>query len=709
MTNIPNDSRFSAQWYLDNTNSSQFDLNVVNVWDEYTGDGVTVGVLDDGFNYTHPDLDGNYDVKSDRDYVSLNNDDNASPVLSADNHGTAVAGIIAAQANGIGTVGVAYDATLVGLRYLDRSKDNLIDRYSRIQALNQWQNFDVVNNSWGRNSQTEGDYSLFFSDDFARLEEEKAALVAAVKTGRDGLGTAVVFAGGNAREVGDNTNHHNFQNSPYVITVAASDRDGTISEYSTPGASILVAAFGDDNSIVTTDRQGTSGYNTTTSGDYYDKFGGTSAAAPMVSGIVALMLEANPNLGYRDIQEILAYSARQSDRASAGWQENGANNWNGGGLHVSHDYGFGLVDAHSAVRLAETWQEQNVFDNQEYSNVNVLLDAPRPIPDGDEAAISRVEVETPLEIDWVEVELEIDHEHRGDLQVTLISPQGTESILINRPGNGEDDGDHLKFRTSSSHFRGEESVGVWTLQVEDRASSVTGELVDWNLIISGDKDNPDDDTYIYTNEFANYQDDKNRTTLTDTSGTDTINAAAVTSDAKLNLTPGNSESQLAGNSLYIDDNTSIKNVFSGDGEDTLVGNDADNTMQGNRGDDLIYGGIGNDTLSGGAGSDRLDGYWGATTTDWEYDTLVGGDGADIFVLGQNDSGDRLVYYLDNAYAVITDFDATEGDKLELVGDKEDYSVNIIDWSDGGSNTAAELKYQDDTIAILEGTSELFII
>ena len=167
MTTIPADSSFSDQWYLYNTNPSQLDLKVVDVWHDYTGEGVTVAILDDGFNYTHPDLDGNYDLSRDRNYI--NGNDNPAPVLPVDNHGTAVAGIIAAEANGIGTVGVAYDSTIVGLRYIDRSEDDLIDRESRIRALNQFPNFDIVNNSWGRYSDLEEDYSLFFSDDFNQL------------------------------------------------------------------------------------------------------------------------------------------------------------------------------------------------------------------------------------------------------------------------------------------------------------------------------------------------------------------------------------------------------------------------------------------------------------------------------------------------------------------------------------------------------------
>ena len=57
-------------------------------------------------------------------------------------------------------------------------------------------------------------------------------------------------------------------------------------------------------------------------------------------------------------------SARVIDASSPSWSTNGATNWNGGGHNVSHDFGFGLVDAHAAVRLAETWTTQRTADNE---------------------------------------------------------------------------------------------------------------------------------------------------------------------------------------------------------------------------------------------------------------------------------------------------------------------------------------------------------
>jgi subtilisin-like proprotein convertase family protein len=580
MPTFPSDPLFKDQWYLYNTVTvgnrtyRLFDINVVNVWDDYTGRGVLVGVIDDGVDYNHYDLDNNYDKT--RDYDSVNQDSDPLPVLAGDNHGTAVAGIIAAEANGVGTVGVAYNAKIAGIKAIPGSLSTVVDALWRAAS------FDVVNNSWG--------FDTFFYDNFYTFPQAGQALTNAVTNGRNGLGTAIVFAAGNERAEGNNTNYHNFQNSRHAITVAALDSEhGWASSYSTPGASILVSAFSASyglDYILTTDRLGSAGYSST---DYIYSFGGTSAAAPQISGIVALMLEANRNLGYRDIQEILAYSALRNDPNNYGgdyiWQYNGANNWNGRGLHVSHDYGFGMVNALAAVRLAETWQKQSRFNNEKslsYNSGNLGL----AIPDNNTTGISRsFTVAAGLEIDWVEVELNLTHPYRGDLVVSLISPSGIESRLIDRPGNRLDDGDNIVFKLSSTQHWGESSAGTWTLKIKDFGPTDVGILNSWKLHLYGDADTAND-TYFYTNEYGIY----GAITLTDSSGIDTINAAAITSSSNINLTPG-STSTLNGTKLTISSGTTIENAFGGDGNDTIIGNAAANVLSGGRGNDILIGDI----------------------------------------------------------------------------------------------------------------------
>ena len=687
MTTIPTDSRFLDQWYLNNTSQLDgqpaLDINVIDVWDNYTGKGVKIGIFDDGFDYKHPDLAANYNLIGDRDYVT--GDYEALPKSADDIHGTPVAGIIGAAANETGTVGIAHNSTLTGFRVLGSSSTNMI------AALNRYQDFDVVNNSWAAQPQSDTDYSIFFRDDFFNGSQSNSfneAIVAGVKEGRDGLGTAIVFAAGNNRAMGDNTNYHNFQNSPYVITVGAVNENGIVSSYSNPGASILVSAFGSSGTIVTTDRQ-VGGYDNLS--DYVNTFDGTSAAAPMVSGTVALMLEANLNLGYRDIQEILAYSARGVAINSSEWSVNGANNWNGGGLHVSHNHGFGLIDARAAVRLAENWQQQRTFQNQQ----QIVLDG---------GTNRQIEIDRSLDIDSVEVELDITHSYRGDLVVTLVSPDRTSSVLIDRPGNSQDSSSDVIFRTSSTHFRGENSTGVWTLKAEDTnpKNGQSGYINDWNLIVTGDAQTNNDD-YIYTDEFTNYKNSSGRKTLIDSAGVDTLNASAVTSSSILNLSPGG-VNLIATNSVNIDDSTLIEHGLGGDGKDLISGNGADNNLKGNRNNDTLYGyggndnlwgGDGNDSLTGGNGDDILDGYLARQDKidqASEYDVLTGGIGADIFSLGVNsESYGKEIYYRGEGYADITDFNLTQGDKIKLLGSIKDYSIKTV-------NTNAVLSYQGDAIA-----------
>jgi subtilisin-like proprotein convertase family protein len=590
---LPSDPYFGSQWHL--KASSGYDINVASVWDDYTGRGVKVGVFDQGIDTSHSDLAPNYNAALSFDATTgAVGGASGLPKTGTDNHGAA--------RNGSGAVGVAYGATLVSLyEPFGETASVFVPRVVRAYNYAATK-LDVVNGSWGFGDNFKASANSAFIDNFKSTTFQPAAtaLQNAVTNGRGGLGTVFVPAAGNARQYGDDVNLHNFQNNRFTITVAALNQNGTVASYSTPGASILVAAPG--TSVVTTDRVGSAGYVT---GDYVS-FSGTSAATPVVSGVVALMLEANAKLGYRDVQEILAYSARQTDATNAAWSFNGARNWNGGGLHVSHDAGYGLVDAHAAVRLAETWTAQSTKANE--AVLTATGSGLSAIPDNNANGVSRsVNVTSGMRIDRVELDLSISHTRIGDLVVILTSPDGTRDVLMNRPGKDSDSPygstqANVNYTFGSTRHYGETGQGAWKVTVIDQATGYTGYLSNFTLRLYGDALNTND-TYVYTDEFGTLTNNLAvRQTLKDTNGgLDTLNAAAMTGNNTIDLNGG--ASVLAGRSLSIAAGA-IERAYGGDGNDRLIGNAAANDLFGGRGSDTLDGGAGNDYLDGGAGNDR---------------------------------------------------------------------------------------------------------
>lgn len=626
--NLPTDPFLKLQWYLyDRTG-----INVFPVWRDYTGNGVKVAVFDQGIDPNHADINNNLLVGLGVNSVSLSA--GGAPVLATDNHGTAVAGTIAAERDGNGTVGVAYGANLVSI-YSPLSISQIGEQIAN--AYTYAKNFDVLNDSWGlangfSSGTTWAFYDSFQSPEFAAAG---AALSSLAATGRNGLGTVVVQSAGNSYNVGDDTNLHNFQNSQYIITVAATDYFGDITSYSSPGASILVAAPGGGGTdtlsdIITTDRVGLAGNNLAD----YTSITGTSFSAPIVSGIVALMLDANPNLGYRDVQEILAYSARVTSTTSNVWDYNGASNWNGGGLHfdsLNHDLGFGLVDATAAVRLAETWST-SAHTAANRQQVSVTHSPTLLIPDNSIAgAFDSISITQAIDVERVEVTLNVTHPFVGDLSVLLTSPSGTTSFVLWRPQQNPLNA----YGTSQSNINftfdtvldwGESSVGTWGISILDSAGGYVGTFDSWTLNLIG-KPTSVNDTYIYTNEFAEACVDQNsRATLSDSSGVDTLNAAACSSNSLINLASG-SGCTVDGQILTIASGTIIENAYCGDGNDTIIGNSSINNLRGGRGNDILNGGVGVDTLIGGAGNDTyvvdnvLDVITESTLTATEVDTV----------------------------------------------------------------------------------------
>jgi subtilisin-like proprotein convertase family protein len=585
-------------WYLDSSSKSHLSIDVESVWEDYTGEGIKIGVLDSQIDFNHIDLQDAYDESLDYSFSTDSGDVSIDSKTMSDTHGTMVAGVISAEGgNGSGSVGVAPDATLVGLA-IDYSSSDVVDQV--LSGLRAGADLDVINNSWSFTRNFADNFWLSSNDGMAETMQYVA------ENGRDGLGTTMVFSAGNTGENGS-ANYHNFQNSSYVITVGAVTADGDPWYLTSLGANVLVSAAGD-------------GVLTTIPNGQYAHVAGTSFAAPAVSAVVGLMLEANPDLGYRDIQQILALSATReglSDEAlhGDGWQITGTDNFNGGGMHFSDAFGYGFVNAYNAVRLAETWNKQQTAANRD--TITIENTSTETMTAGTDDHISfNIEVTDAIKVEHVELSMNLYWLNTGDLDIYLTSPDGTKVRLVYDHSEKSYIGSIRNFTFSSVATMGEDGEGTWTVDIYNRnpdavdssGNPMTGNLANYTFTVHGDDDTEADDIYVYTDEFSSQYEGADlaaRSVLNDTDGgTDTINAAALISDSKVDLS-GASDSLLDGISVTIKNPGNIENAFTGDGDDTLIGNGGDNHLYGGRGDDAIYYSAGADTLEGGEGTDTL--------------------------------------------------------------------------------------------------------
>ena len=503
---LPDDPLFADQWYLLNTGQNGgtpgADINVVPAWNIATGQGVTIVVNDTGVDYTNPDIAPNYDTATSEsldppyDDAYPTNDIGLTGAAAQDlAHGTWVTGLIAAANNGIGIVSVAYNATVSAFRVIDTLADENDPWGSITQALTNSENFDIANNSW------EFDSPLADSVFNPGASDAVAALLTAAETGRGGLGTINVFAAGNYFSSGDDTNLHAFQSSINVVTVAALDDNGTVNadggRYSTGGASILVSAPGTN---ITTDTIVGDG---NVAGDANAESGldGTSFATPLVSGVIALMLQANPNLGLRDVQEILAYTARQTDPTDPTWHLNDATDWNGGGLHVSNDYGFGIVDAAAAVELARSWTLQQTANNRTIDTVTAT-NVGAIAATGTSFSFNVTSTDA-LTLQWVRVQVNFDFSEFDNLKMTLTSPGGASSVLLDQPDDGIGGAFNNEIQLSSDQFWGQGSTGTWTLTATDANPALgdTGDMSSATLVLVGDAP-VTNQIFVYTDEYG---------------------------------------------------------------------------------------------------------------------------------------------------------------------------------------------------------------
>ena len=473
LTLTAGDDLYTCQWHLKNHEDEGEDINVEPVWAKgITGQGVNVAVVDDGMDHYHEDLAPNVYASRNFDYTG-----EGDVHHSFEHHGTAVAGVIAARDNSFGVRGVAPRATIHGHNFLTaKTVFSETDSMTRNRIVTA-----VSNNSWGP---VDGP-GLGSADAFW-----ESAVETGVKEGYGGKGVFYAFAAGNGALRGDEANLDEVGNFYAVTAVCAVNDRGRRSNFSEPGASLWVCAPSNDlrgsyRGIVTTEN----------SDRYRNTFGGTSAAAPIVSGVAALLRQANPDLPWRDLKLVLAASARKNDPANSGWEDGAQKYGPDSATDVytfNHEYGFGVVDAAAAVALADGWTTVAPLEREEMESAK--LD--RPIPDASATGASTMVshtlmVNTGIEfIEFVEVRASFLHSSFRDLEIELVSPSGKASKLLSHYDSDEPIPLNGEIRFGSAKHLGENPNGRWTLNVSDYILGLAGTFESWTIKVYGHRPAP---------------------------------------------------------------------------------------------------------------------------------------------------------------------------------------------------------------------------
>uniref|UniRef100_A0A8C8IK13 P/Homo B domain-containing protein n=1 Tax=Oncorhynchus tshawytscha TaxID=74940 RepID=A0A8C8IK13_ONCTS len=458
-----NDAKWNSMWYIhcnDDIHNCQSDMNIVGAWKRgYTGKDVVVTILDDGIERNHPDLIQNYDNQA--SYDVNGNDMDPMPRYDASNenkHGTRCAGEVAASANNSHcTVGIAYNARIGGVRMLDGDVTDMVEAKS---LSLQPQHIDIYSASWG-------------PDDDGKTVDGPASLARqafenGIRMGRKGRGSIFVWASGNGGRSRDHCSCDGYTNSIYTISISSTAESGRKPWYLEECSSTLTTTYSSgenyDRKIITTDlRQRCT-----------DSHTGTSASAPMAAGIIALALEANPLLSWRDVQHIIVKTSRAGHLNAPDWKTNAA------GYNVSHLYGFGLMDAEAMVKEAERWKQvpaQHICVESADRQIRTI----RP-----EHLVRSVYKATGcidnfnhhvIYLEHVVVRITITHPRRGDLSINLTSPSGTKSqLLANRLFDHSMEG-FKNWEFMTTHCWGEKASGDWILEIHDSPSQLRSQKV----------------------------------------------------------------------------------------------------------------------------------------------------------------------------------------------------------------------------------------
>ena len=446
-----------CQTHLGSSETGDLGINVQDVWETNKGEGIYVAVVDREVDYDHEDLRDNINRTLSHDYIEED-----QLVLRPTGHGTSVAGLIAARDNELGVRGVAPRATIVGYNYLENGT-----LLNRADALTR--NMDLVAVSNASFGKTGTGHPRPVSQTYTM------ALETGVSQGFGGKGTFYVHSAGNSHSYTSHVNLREQKNFYAVTTVCSVESDGTRADYSETGYALWVCA---PIAKVTTEN-----WNR-----YSDDFGGTSSAAPLVSGVAALIRSAHPSLTWRDVKLILAASAQHNDPDNASWRE-GALEYNSvtERYFYNPEYGFGVIDAEAALDLAESWTNLPPMKSTGADSGEIDLTIPDLTEDGDSTTVTR-ELFLNSDVGFTEfVEVTIDFHHPAfrDLDIEIESPSGTFSKLtVPSEKNGLRRSElYSTFRFGSAAHLGEDPSGVWTLRVTDHFEEleITSRPAGWSL------------------------------------------------------------------------------------------------------------------------------------------------------------------------------------------------------------------------------------
>ncbi|XP_037079271.1 neuroendocrine convertase 1-like [Pollicipes pollicipes] len=473
-----NDPSWDQQWYMARAQvrlrrgpQSAGNMHVLQAMRQgVTGRGVKIVIVDDGLEHNNTDLAHAYD--SDLGWDVVDGDVDPAPRYDRRNtneHGTKCAGIVSMRPNnGFCGVGIAPGARLGAVRLLD----GIITDRTEAEAFSVFsRRADIMSVSWGPTDDGH------VADMPGRLLQE--AIETGIEHGRDGKGVIFVWANGNGGAQGDSCACDGYASSPFSLSVGSVDKQGRMPWYGEVCASTLAVTYahGDPDSVVTTDL-----YNGCTNG-----FSGTSASAPMAASMVALMLEVNPELTWRDVQHIVVYTAQMEPVASNGpWVTNAA------GLRYSSWVGFGLVDADAMVDEARRWNlSMSANVTRRYCQAEGQISSgPHQFVSGEPARVT-FEIDCGGEhevrhLEHVEVVLHLNYTRRGALQADLTSPQGTTAAVLVRRRLDDSSRGFDGFKVTSVATWAENPRGKWTLVIHDNTDEDNhGQVEKIKLILWG--------------------------------------------------------------------------------------------------------------------------------------------------------------------------------------------------------------------------------